>query len=635
MPTGIAAEKSSMKTRILYVCGLAFVMTLSAGCSREMETSSLQIRLPKATSTLEKSLTAQTESPADGTSQWNSSLNPTEHTQVNCYGIFVGGPEPELQRNHCKMDDGKKIFFGPHLTFAKAGNTITMTVPAGNDRVISVFGIVAQNGACGPVKDVPPDFANLSQPHLIAETTVNLEAGDNEVLLTAKLEHEKTLDTCDIISPGEGDGGNVDDPVVLPVPKPLRLSEGGGRSPCLIFDDGSAKCWGSNVYGQLGTGDTANLGDNPGEMGAFLPFLDLGTGLKATHISNGLNHSCALFDSGQVKCWGKNNFGQLGIGDTTDRGGAPGQMGDSLPFVDLGTGRTAKSIQARNDYTCAILDDDQIKCWGNNSYGKLGIGNTTHKGSSAAHMGDSLAYVDLGTGRTALKLALGGSSACALLDNQSVKCWGRGSGGQLGSGGTLNIGDNPGEMGDSNTAVDVNGSVVDIVSTRDSRCVLMSDNSLKCWGINGFGQLGAGNTTSVGISGSQMGSNLAVVDIGTGRLVSRLFTAGATNICLERDDSSIICFGSNGKGQLGIGSTNHIGDAPGEMGDFLTAVDLGHGAPVIDFVSFEVYNCVLFADEQLKCFGANDFGQLGLEDVSYRGDNPGELGTNLPFVQFQ
>ena len=73
---------------------------------------------------------------------------------------------------------------------------------------------------------------------------------------------------------------------------------------------------------------------------------------------------CAVLDDDSVKCWGDNWYGKLGLGEPSSRGDGPGEMGDNLPAVDLGTGRTAKMISAGGFHTCAVLDDDSVKCWG-------------------------------------------------------------------------------------------------------------------------------------------------------------------------------------------------------------------------------------------------------------------------------
>ena len=177
-----------------------------------------------------------------------------------------------------------------------------------------------------------------------------------------------------------------------------------------MLDDDSVKCWGNNGDGRLGLGHTLDRGDGPGEMGDALPAVDLGTGRTAKMISIGGVHTCALLDDDSVKCWGWNNDGQLGLGHTSNRGDGPGEMGDDLDAVDLGTGRTAKMISAGDVHTCALLDDDSVKCWGDGSYGQLGLGDWSKRGDGPGEMGDDLDAVDLGTGRTAKMISVGSAS---------------------------------------------------------------------------------------------------------------------------------------------------------------------------------------------------------------------------------
>jgi len=175
--------------------------------------------------------------------------------------------------------------------------------------------------------------------------------------------------------------------------------------------------------------------------------------LETPPIATGTYHTCAILDDKSVKCWGDNGYGQLGLGDRIARGGAPGQMGENLTAVDLGTGRSATAIAAGQSHTCAILDDASVKCWGDNYYGKLGLGDTNRRGDESGEMGDNLPAVDLGTGRSATAIAVGSQHTCAILDDKSVKCWGSGS--QLGLGDYNARGDASGEMGDNLPAVDL------------------------------------------------------------------------------------------------------------------------------------------------------------------------------------
>src|SRR5207253_1944728 len=126
---------------------------------------------------------------------------------------------------------------------------------------------------------------------------------------------------------------------------------------------------GLNAYGNLGLGDTNKRGDQPNEMGAFLPEVDLGTGRTAVKLFAGGENSCALLDNATVKCWGYNFSGQLGLGSTFGHGSGAGQMGDNLPAIDLGTGRTVVQMDIGQEHMCAVLDNGSVKCWGANDNG--------------------------------------------------------------------------------------------------------------------------------------------------------------------------------------------------------------------------------------------------------------------------
>lgn len=123
--------------------------------------------------------------------------------------------------------------------------------------------------------------------------------------------------------------------------------------------------------------------------------VDFGAGRSAVRIAVGGVHHCAVLDNGDTKCWGRNGGGQLGLGDTVDRGDGANEMGDLLPTVDLGTGRSAVKLSAGLEHSCALLDDSKMKCWGDNLFGQLGLGDTLDRGDGVNEMGDLLPTVDL------------------------------------------------------------------------------------------------------------------------------------------------------------------------------------------------------------------------------------------------
>ncbi|MFM8836662.1 MAG: RCC1 domain-containing protein, partial [Actinomycetota bacterium] len=149
----------------------------------------------------------------------------------------------------------------------------------------------------------------------------------------------------------------------------MRYLDLGTAHSCVLLDDSTVKCWGLGSSGQLGQSATASLGDGAGEMGDALLAIDLGTGRTATMIVAGASHSCALLDNNTVKCWGLGTNGRLGYGAATSLGRTTGQMGDALSAVSLGTGRTATALTAGSAHTCALLDNGNVKCWGLNTDG--------------------------------------------------------------------------------------------------------------------------------------------------------------------------------------------------------------------------------------------------------------------------
>ena len=393
------------------------------------------------------------------------------------------------------------------------------------------------------------------------------------------------------------------------------------------------KCWGYNGYGQLGLGNTYSKGDESNEMGDNLAFVDLGTGRTAKAISLGDYHTCAILDNNKVKCWGYNGYGQLGLGNTSRKGDGSNEMGDNLPYVDLGTNRTAKSISLGRSHTCAILDNNKVKCWGYGANGRLGYGNTSTKGDHSNEMGDNLAFVDLGTNRTAKAISLGEYHTCAILDNDKVKCWGSGGNGRLGLGNTSSKGDNSSEMGDNLAFVDLgtNRTAKSISLGQYHTCAILDNDKVKCWGRSNYGQLGLGNTSSKGDNSSEMGDNLAFVDLGTNR-TAKAVSLGNSHTCAILDNDKVKCWGHSNYGQLGLGNTSSKGDGSNEMGDNLSFVDLGTNRTA-KAVSLGLYHtCAILDNNKVKCWGGGGNGKLGYGNTSSKGDGSNEMGDNLSFV---
>lgn len=406
---------------------------------------------------------------------------------------------------------------------------------------------------------------------------------------------------------------------------------------CAILDNGRVKCWGAAGGGLLGSGDDIDRGDNPNEMGNNLRYVALGKGRRARAISTGNFHTCALLDNRTLKCWGSNNFGQLGYGDSAERGFGPSQMGDFLNPVNLGSGRTVRAVASSSFHNCALLDNRTVKCWGGNGSGQLGIGDNSGDkaaiGNQVGEMGNALVAVNLGTGRTAKAIAVGADHSCVILDNESVKCWGDNASGQLGLDDFANRGDNAGEMGDSLPPVNLGTGrrAKSITSSGNQTCVILDDKSVKCWGANDRGQLGngdnAGSKASLGDESGEMAA-LAPVALGGGR-TAKAITTGVFHTCALLDNKTVKCWGGNGNGQLGLGDTNDRGD--NEPLSEVPAVNLGVRVRSIH-VSYET-GCAILENRSVQCWGYNNYGQLGLGDTNSRGDESGEMGDALGAVE--
>ena len=403
----------------------------------------------------------------------------------------------------------------------------------------------------------------------------------------------------------------------------VAISSGQSHT-CAILDDGSVSCWGANHQRQLGDG-TNTHGTTPTRTSS------LGTGRTAVAISTGMHHTCAILDDGTVSCWGWNIYGQLGDGTTTNRG-TPTQT--SSP----GTGRTAVAISSGYQHTCAILDDSSVSCWGLNHVGQIGDGTTTTRNTPTQTS-------SLGNGRTAVAISSGKYYTCAILDNASISCWGWNDYGQLGDGtniqrntptqtSSLGTTANPRTAALSERDFDGDGilnifdvhhnltySEITISSGGSHTCAILDDGTVSCWGKNYNGQLGDGTggdyTNDYNRNTPTQTSNL-----GTGRTAVAI-SSGDRHTCAILDDGSVSCWGNNDGGQLGDGTTTQR-NTPTQTSS------LGTGRTAVAISSGGYHTCAILDDASVSCWGSNSDGQLG-DGTSTNRNTPTQtssLGTN-------
>ena len=220
--------------------------------------------------------------------------------------------------------------------------------------------------------------------------------------------------------------------------------------------------------------------------------------------------------------------GRLGSGNEHSRGDEAGEMGAMLPNVDLGAGRTAKAISVGSAHTCVIRDLNDVVCWGVGATGRLGTGAEDDIGDDAGEMGAGLTAVPLGAGRTAVAVSAGATHTCVVLDNNTGKCWGSGASGRLGTSDTMSRGDQPDELSDNLAAIDLGTSRTarTVVAGVAHTCVVLDTWALKCFGLGSSGRLGSGSTSTLGDGANEMGDNLTSVDLGTDHRVMSLTEPG-------------------------------------------------------------------------------------------------------------
>jgi alpha-tubulin suppressor-like RCC1 family protein len=181
---------------------------------------------------------------------------------------------------------------------------------------------------------------------------------------------------------------------------------------CGLVADGTAYCWGWNIYGQLGTGPVG--GNYPEPAASSAPLAVLG-GLKFADISGGGQHTCALTTTGAAYCWGDNNAGKLGTGTTGGAGLVPAPVTGKLAFA---------SIRAAEGHTCALTSAGVAYCWGDNSYQELG---DSTKGGSSNYP------VAVAGGLSFSTIAASGYHTCGLVSGGQAYCWGAADYGELGT----------------------------------------------------------------------------------------------------------------------------------------------------------------------------------------------------------
>ena len=347
----------------------------------------------------------------------------------------------------------------------------------------------------------------------------------------------------------------------------------GGFHTCGLTSSSGVKCWGDNEFGQLGDGTTIN---------SDIPVNVTGLSSGVVAVTAGAWHTCALVSSGDVMCWGQNWDGQVGDGGTEDY--------RDIPVNVIGLTSGAVKISAGYGHNCALTSSGVLSCWGVNGSGELGDGGTESNcpigiAFNAYCSNIPVNVMNLSSG--VKTISAGNGFTCALTSSGSVMCWGNNIWGELGDGTTIN----------SDIPVNVSGLSSGVIAVSAGLgghvCALSSSGGLKCWGDNDSGQLG--NVTNVVIN------PLPVNVAGLGSGVAAV-SAGVWHTCALTKKGAVKCWGENISGELGDGSTIESTSPKGVRG-------LGSG--VVEISAGSEHTCALTDTGHLKCWGNNWYGRLG------------------------
>lgn len=358
----------------------------------------------------------------------------------------------------------------------------------------------------------------------------------------------------------------------------------GGEFTCGVLESGGVRCWGRNDVGQLGNGNQI-ISAAPGSRTQ----LAVRSITNAIAVAAGSAHACALLSTGGVRCWGRNTNGQLGDG-TTNNSFVP------TTIASLGTlTAQASAVSAGDQHTCAIvqnpvnLSPPSVRCWGSNAYGQLGRGTTGGDFSTPA--------VVAGTSG-AISVSAGGRHTCAVLATRAVVCWGFNGTGQLGDGTTT-------QRNTATTAVSGINTAWVVTAGSAHTCAGLQGGGFRCWGDNGLGRLGNGDFVA--------SSTPTTVLMPTTPVTQEQIAAGTDFTCgiaFSAPDPDVYCWGGNTAGQLGAGdfissTTPRVAPVPrsGSPLDRSVVITAGkdHACASIRFST----------SQRIVCWGANTYGQVG------------------------
>lgn len=341
----------------------------------------------------------------------------------------------------------------------------------------------------------------------------------------------------------------------------------GFNHKCGLTPSAGVKCWGANFAG--------NLGDGTNNDSPTAPVDVVGLSSGVLDIKSGISHTCALLSTGGVKCWGLNGSGQLGNNST---------LSSNVPVDVSGLTAGVSKIYTGGNYSCALLTATQgVKCWGENTKGTLGDGTNVSKSVPIDVLGLMFGVLDL---------TVSVDNTCAITTSNALKCWGSNINGQLGDGTTVN-------RNSPTNVVGLSSNVTKISISSSHACALLTDVTIKCWGVNTFSELGDGTFSQslVPVTATNLTGSIQDVQV------------NSNSTCILKADERVYCIGNNTDDMLGDGNPTYFLRIPQKVfnsGNNIKAASMGKN-----------HTCYINSTNGIECFGDNLYGQIG-DNTSYQ-----------------
>lgn len=460
-----------------------------------------------------------------------------------------------------------------------------------------------------PTQNSEPATSSVSDAEVTSSsppddtTTLSSEGTTTDVPSTcgdARLDAEEA---CDDGNTRSQDGCDADCSLSTGV-RDVSVAE---HHTCVLLFDGRVRCWGEVVFGTLGHGNGVQQDIGDDELPWTVGDVPLPSGVEA--LESGSRHTCALYDTGAVRCWGRGARGRLGYGNTDNVGdnegaGTPGEVMVGEPVASLGLG---------SNQTCAILESGSLRCWGNSEDGRLGYGADINSDVGDDEFPDAVGNVPLGDNGL-VSVASGQRNTCAAFDSGTARCWGNYNGeGLLGPQASEPIGDN--ETAENGYDLDFGRVVITKVTVGPQHaCALTETGGVFCWGRGAQGRLGYASTADIGNTNEPV--EIGEVPLANGDIAVDV-EVGRAHSCVLLESGGVRCWGANELGQLGLGHTDSIGDdeSPG------ASPEVDAGGPVVAIDTQYDHTCVLLEDGAVRCWGQAENGKLGYGNLNNIGDN--------------